>query len=474
MTKETQEELLKMLDIGLSDVGDEELLAEGLSFDEFGPEDREEELSETVLRQDDWDRAVGEEVMRRHSLGDDAKAVADFHSASYHLSPEPAGKCINKRRQEFMDTLMESPEYKQLHESTRQNRLASEVAAVRFTRQYQALVEKDKKNPPAGMGLPGEGEGEPDGNVLVAVGKAVQGAQEEVDQIEDMTSALGGDIGGLGQGDAAQSANIDKIRDTYERLRGSKRLRDIFERAGAYIRSAKGLQKNKTQHGFDDIVGVEQAGDVGRLLASELAYLDDPDLELDLLRRIVENQAMCQLYQGVEAQMKGPVVVVVDESGSMAGAPIANAKALALAMAWIAKHQKRWCALVGFSGGTSGTMCVLKPGKWDQSDLLDWLDHFYGGGTTLDVPLDKLPNEHWAAMDPPRGKTDVIMVTDAMVTAPQRMVEQFNAWKVKEKVRCISIVLGSRAGDLEKVSNEVHCIPGLTVDCTAAASCMSI
>jgi len=102
------------------------------------------------------------------------------------------------------------------------------------------------------------------------------------------------------------------------------------------------------------------------------------------------------------------------------------------------------------------------------------LEHFYGGGTTLDVPLDKLPNEYWTEMGAPKGKTDVIIITDAQVHAPKQMVDNFNKWKESEKVRCISIILGARPGDLAKVSNEVHCLPSLTVDCDAATSCMSI
>ena len=41
---------------------------------------------------------------------------------------------------------------------------------------------------------------------------------------------------------------------------------------------------------------------------------------------------------------KGPVIVCTDESGSMHGEKNHTSKALALAMAWVARRQKRWVA----------------------------------------------------------------------------------------------------------------------------------
>lgn len=459
-----QEELLRLLDLG--DEGDNTEDLDIQSFD-FECEDFDE-VSESVLKLDDWDLAKGEHLKSLHLLDIDPVAVADFHSAAYHIDPEPAGRCVSKRRQQFMDSLLSSPEFAALRETTRQNPLASEMATVEIGREFAALLEKDKKNSPSSDGQDGV-----DGPLLAATARAIKQAQEEADAVEEMQQALG-DAAGMGQGTSQDSVGLDKIRSTFQRMKSSQRLKEIFERAGAYRRAAKAIQQSKSKHGYDDMVGVELGGDVDRLLANELAVLMDEDLELDTLRRIVERQAMCREYEGIDQKSLGPVVVVVDESGSMNGPKIANAKALALAMAWIAKRQKRWCALVGFSGGTEGVRCVLKPGKWNETELLEWLDHFYGGGTTLDVPLEQLPNKYWTEMQAPKGKTDVIIVTDAIVRAPKDMVDKFNTWKKDERVRCITLVLESKPGDLAKVSDEVHCIPSLTVDCDAAASCMSI
>jgi len=62
-----------------------------------------------------------------------------------------------------------------------------------------------------------------------------------------------------------------------------------------------------------------------------------------------EHQALCREHHAVEPAGKGPVIAVVDESGSMQGAKAETAKALALALAWVARRQRRWWARRGGS-----------------------------------------------------------------------------------------------------------------------------
>src|SRR4029077_15252746 len=136
-----------------------------------------------------------------------------------------------------------------------------------------------------------------------------------------------------------------------------------------------------------------------------------PELELDTLRRLVERQCMMRDMRSSEPVGKGPIVVSVDESGSMAGDKAHTAKALALAMAWVARMQKRWCALVAYSGDSGERLLPLPPGKWDEIALLEWLAAFIGCGSTIDVPVRELP-DYYAQLRAPKGKTDVLFLTD--------------------------------------------------------------
>jgi uncharacterized protein with von Willebrand factor type A (vWA) domain len=197
---------------------------------------------------------------------------------------------------------------------------------------------------------------------------------------------------------------------------------------------------------------------------------------MDVAIRLIENRAVCREHRGVEPVGKGPIVVTVDESGSMSGEPIATAKALALAMAWIARSQKRWCCLCGFSGGTEGTYCVLPPGRWDENALCDWLTHFFSGGTELDIPIEVLPKK-WPALvesGMKRGKADILMITDAVVKLKPEQERSFNEFKQAEQVKMTAIVIRDKPGDLARIADEVFRVNEIGVGEEAVEKAVSV
>jgi uncharacterized protein with von Willebrand factor type A (vWA) domain len=154
---------------------------------------------------------------------------------------------------------------------------------------------------------------------------------------------------------------------------------------------------------------------------------------------------------------------VVHNSGSMGGEKVYQAKALALTMAWLAKSQNRWCALVAYSGGTGERLLKLAPGRWDESAVVDWLTGFLGRGSDRDVPVAEMPR-YYRELDTPRGQTDVVFVTDAICRLSGAEVAEFNAWKQGVKARVYSLIIQSRPGPLEQVSDEVFVVSTLSCE----------
>ena len=207
-------------------------------------------------------------------------------------------------------------------------------------------------------------------------------------------------------------------------------------------------------------------------MPGELARLLVPELELDALRRVAERQALCREYAADEPVGKGPVVVCVDESGSMEGAKVEAAKALALAVAWVARRQRRWVGLVAYSGDSGERLLALPPGRWDEVALADWVGSFIGRGSSLDVPVRELP-DFFRRLGAPAGVTDVLFVTDAACRIPADVVARFNAWRAGVRARVVSLVVGRQPGDLTLVSDECHLVADLSPGAAAVGRVLS-
>jgi len=446
------------------DPDDDRVVSESLTT--HGGVVRVRELANNCLDVDKWEVKQGNRLAK--GITKDIVPYADFFAAAYRQYPEVVNNCHEKRRQEFIETLLDSPDFNVLHQSTMSNMLASDMAATQFMQQYDKLREKEGKKEP-------QTKDERDINTLRAISKALKESQEEVDALCEMTNALGAGDGAATGGEAG----LGRIRMQFHQVRSNHQLRRIIELAGRYRLSAQSAQRNKVKHGYDDMIGVELAGDVSRLLPVELSKLGDEDLELDMMRRLVENQAICREYQGLEPQDKGPVVVCVDESGSMQGERIANAKALALAMYWIARHQKRQCILVSFHCGSEHVTCSIDPKKGVSSGaqklpLTNWLNHFYGGGTDLTVPMGMVP-KFWSDYgDIKHGKTDMVIITDAMLSIQPSLKEPFLKWKAKEDVKVQTIVIGARGESIKDISDIVHYVSELSVNSEPVQQAFSI
>jgi len=461
--------------------------------------------ADTVLRLDNWSRRRGAELLAESDdirklakLSEAAfakgaaavaakaapsadeeywgRAVADFHAAAYEMAPEAHDRCDDPLRADFLKTVMETPEFEQIRAASVLNPVAAEVATVAFAAQFAKRREQDAHAKCRGP-KPGAKGGKSDPGMdaeiatMRAAAAACAAAKKAVDEVRDAAEMCG-----LGDGTDGRKLDVKRLAAVRRKVAGSVRLKKIAEMAGRFRRLANSRQRRKVTHGQDEVVGITLGDEVARMIPAELARLADPDLELDTLRRISERQVMVRQFRATEPAGKGPIVVTVDESGSMNGAKIETAKGLALALAWIARKQRRWCVLIGFAGGTAGTRCVLPPSQWDEVALLDWLEHFFNGGTTMDVPLNEVPRwwPEFVAAGMTRGKTDMVMITDAEVQVPPALEKSFREFKAAEKVRLNVLVVQGDPGNIACVADEVNTVPALTVEADAVGAVLSI
>jgi uncharacterized protein with von Willebrand factor type A (vWA) domain len=455
------DDLLRMLDLSGKEATPSDEAGPGLDITPDTPPPSSP-ASPTALELDGWALRLGRELLdeseRLQSLDLGEHAVADFHALAFEPEPRIVEHCDDRQRHQFVGQLLETPGYRALHSSTTLDGVASSIAAAAFAEQFAGLRKEDD---------PGKDPLDREMKSLRAVGRALAEAGGAVEEQREAEAACGLGPGSPGGNDPGRIAGL------YRRVRGNATLRRVMEQAGRYRRLAQSRQRRKLAHGTDDVVGVVLDGDLGRLLPHELAKLAIPELEDDVFRRVVERQAMCRLHRASEPVGKGPVIVAVDESGSMEGEKGHAAKALTLAMAWVARRQGRWCALVAYSGDSGERLLALPPGRWDEPALLDWLSAFIGRGSSIDVPVRELP-DYYRRLNAPAGRTDVLFVTDAQCRLPDEVRDRFNDWKREVRARLVTLVIGGSAGDLSSVSDEVHLVRSLAVTEDAVGRALSV
>jgi uncharacterized protein with von Willebrand factor type A (vWA) domain len=404
------------------------------------------------LHHDEWSQRRGSELFQSSEElqgifsavdGDIAEtATTDFRGGAFEYRPKQSDNCTNPRLAKYMQALMDTEEFRQLRTVTVGDENASEIAALKFSSGFAKVMEQVTEEQAA----------TDKGEVAIDVQavRAAMDASQAIDQYEDVRDSLPG----MG-GDPAGTRPItqEAVAGLFGKIRKSSMLMGIMRLAGRYRRIAQSAQRRKVPVGIDDVVGVHQSGDIGKLLPSELGRLSDPMFEDDTMRRIVENAAQCREHCGNESVGKGPIVVIVDETGSMTNNDnIYHAKAFALSLYWVASSQKRWCCLVGYAGEGMNVL-VIPPGANKTDQVLEWLEHFENGATSLCIPVDKLPAA-WSSFGCPKGQTDIVQITDAICRIPAETVSRFNTWKKQEQIRFLTIVIAEAAGEAAKISDD--------------------
>jgi uncharacterized protein with von Willebrand factor type A (vWA) domain len=217
--------------------------------------------------------------------------------------------------------------------------------------------------------------------------------------------------------------------------------------------------------------GITRSGDIARMLPSEAALLGHPMLELLWHARRAEAALLTYQVQGTEVERilverermearkqqrakleRGPVVAVIDTSGSMHGLPEQVAKALVLAALRTAHAEKRRCYLFAFSGPGQLAEQELDLGPQGIGRLLDFLGFTFGGGTDIgavESVVSHLEKPDWC-------KADVLIVSDGEFPVPSHVKKAVDAAREKG-TRFHGLQIGNR-GDtgLHELCDPVH------------------
>ncbi|MBD7982977.1 hypothetical protein H9649_00170 [Sporosarcina sp. Sa2YVA2] len=126
-------------------------------------------------------------------------------------------------------------------------------------------------------------------------------------------------LGGTGAGNGDKELKKVPLRDQIalaEKIVSDKKMKVIAEWAGSFKQIARKKQKSKHNEAMERS-GVTLGNEIERLLPMELGLYTHATTKNDFLLRYIEGQTMQYEQKGQEVLGKGPIVLCLDQSGSM-------------------------------------------------------------------------------------------------------------------------------------------------------------
>jgi len=269
-------------------------------------------------------------------------------------------------------------------------------------------------------------------NVRAAADSALKNAQS----VSQSMDGWGLDAGQV------QKMPIEQKLELAKRLQTEK-FKLMAQVIGRMRRLAVHKQKTKLNQARDEIHDIGLGSDLSRVLPAELVLLGNPAGKSEFRRRFVEEKLMQYELRGTEKQGKGPIIVCLDNSGSMAGDRETWSKAVALALLEIASMQKRAFACIHF-GSQSDELKVIEIEPGDKDILIKAIgvaEYFLNAsGTAFEPALSKVTE-----LISKQGfqKADLVFITDGNAPISDVFLKAFLEQKKARDYQAFGVLIQS-------------------------------
>ncbi|WP_292379505.1 vWA domain-containing protein [Methanosarcina sp. UBA289] len=213
--------------------------------------------------------------------------------------------------------------------------------------------------------------------------------------------------------------------------------------------------------GKNRIQTVRFSDSINNLLPMEAAKLLNPSLKkkfyADMLEgKLLSYQLLGKHYTGPpRIKPRGPMIVLVDTSGSMHGAPQTLAKSAVLAMAKRMLSQQRDMKVILFASTSQHLEIELSSRKKMSEKFLNFLLYTFGGGTDFNTALasglKSLKEKDFQG-------ADLLFITDGKSEVSDELVlARWEEAKKKYNAKVYSLIVGnSGAGGLSEISDYTY------------------
>jgi uncharacterized protein with von Willebrand factor type A (vWA) domain len=290
---------------------------------------------------------------------------------------------------------------------------------------------------------------------------ACSSAQSQVEHVQEVMDTYGSASG-------ESSMNLTEKLNLAKNIQSDTKLKQLAQMAGRFTRIALSVPKTRTDAPIE-VHAITVGNDLSHLLPSELMLLASPLTRREFYRRFSESTLLQYDLKAKENLGQGPIVLCIDESGSMAGLKELWAKAVFLGLLAIANRQKRDIAIVHFSSSHQLRVEFFAKGIANPAQIIEHASFFYGGGTDFAAPLD-------AAMgltEVHLPKADILFVTDGESSVSEQLLNRWKVHRERHHTRALGILIGGVPRVLNHFCDQVLAISDLNADLDALQTVFS-
>jgi len=290
----------------------------------------------------------------------------------------------------------------------------------------------------------------------------VQAAYRDLDELNAESESWSAQVGGGARLPAGARIDLGK------KLAANAKLKKLAQMVGRMREQARALRRSLFERANAEVYDVSAGAELSRLLPHELSSLRHPILKRDFARRYVDAQLLQYALRHQEQKGRGPMIVCVDGSSSMAGDKEIWSKALSLTLLDIAQKQRRAFRSICFSSADTPLQVLDLNGRVryaaDLEKILALAEYFPGGGTDFQKPLD-------AALGYLRQtrfrRGDIVFITDGECRVEPGWLEGFREAKAQLGFALFSVLIDlgpSSLGALKEFSDKITTVSRLASD----------
>lgn len=257
------------------------------------------------------------------------------------------------------------------------------------------------------------------------------------------------------------TSNLERIAKA---IRNNPDLKRIIRSIGRSRVDYGMKSRSISPMGRSETFSITRSADVSRLLPAETVLLRHPVLRKRFFAGFTEGSLLTYHLEGrhwsegrPKKKRNGPVIALVDTSGSMNGYPELVAKSIILALTDIMLRQERPVKVILFSGPGNTHEIELTSCRKMQDEFLLFLESSFGGGTDFTTALRAgLASLQQTLLQ----GADILFITDGDAEiSDRRIIHEWKQIKKELKVRVYSCIIGGLdAGGLTPISDYTYFI----------------